>query len=155
MFSAEIVTLDQRAALMDLLAGSRDATSLQLAPASRGGADQIVRVRANRVIRRGAAPTARVADHSGIDLGALAAAFVGRLRDAGMPIAAADGERCSRALRAGRPPSRRSLYYLTRDTLVTDAAQLATFNQVFADVFGPPVGADRYREQLKPLAAAV
>jgi uncharacterized protein with von Willebrand factor type A (vWA) domain len=160
MFSTEIVTLDQRAAFMDLLAASSAGTSLDLgeiAPASRGCAGQIVRVRANRVIRRrSAAPAARVAEHAGSDLGALSAAFVERLRDAGVAVTADGAERCSGALQAGSPPSRRSLYYLTRETLVTDAMQLATFNEVFADVFGAPAGADRYREQRAlALAAAI
>ncbi|MDX6717998.1 MAG: hypothetical protein QOJ63_252 [Solirubrobacteraceae bacterium] len=54
--------------------------------------------------------------------------------------------RYARALQLDMPRSRRSLYYLTREIFVTDAGQVATFDLMFAQVFGKPAGADRHRE---------
>ncbi|MEA2139648.1 MAG: uncharacterized protein QOG56_2798 [Solirubrobacteraceae bacterium] len=153
MFSATVATMDQRAAFIDLLLGGRDSLPDQM---YRHVPGEIVMVRDNRVVRRGRArPVAPVAEAVGLDLGALAAAFADRLQDAGMAVTAEQSERCIGALQDRTPPSRRSLYYLTRETFVTESVQLSTFNRVFADVFGAPAGADRYREQTpEPVAAA-
>lgn len=155
MFTAEVVTLDQRARFTDLLAephGSGRCDLEVMALASRHPLGEVVRIRANRIIRRRSA--APLAQAGGIDLGALAAAFADRLHDAGMPVTPLQSRQCVSALRERQPPSRRSMYYLTREIFVTQDVQLSTFNDVFADVFGAPAGADRYREQAATLSAA-
>jgi hypothetical protein len=153
MFSTTVASLAQRAAFIDLLTAGRG-FSHELGEMQPACAGQIVRVRANRVIRRMSAPVARVAEAGGVNLGALAAAFAERLQDAGMALTPQQSERCVSALQGDKPPSRRSLYYLTREIFVTETVQLATFNTVFAEIFGTPVGADRHREHSTVLTAA-
>lgn len=159
MFSASIVTLDQRAAFMDLLAHGSGTVARELGEqpaASPTSRRQIVMVRANRVIRRTTAgPVAQVADAVAVNLAALAAAFAERLeQDGGMAVTTQQCEQYAGALALGAPRSRRSLYYMTREIFVTEAGQLTTFNDLFAEVFGEPAGADRYREQAPVHSAA-
>ena len=155
MFSTEVVTLDQRAAFIDLLAARHGSPSHELGEPGPDRSGRFVRVRANRVISRMSAPAvAFIAESSGVDLGAMGAAFAERLLAAGLAITPEQTERCIGTLQAHTPPSRRSLYYLTREIFVTDGVQLTTFNEVFADLFGAPAGADRYREQVKAVAVA-
>jgi hypothetical protein len=155
MFTAEVVTLDQRARFIDVLGaphGSGRCDLEVMSLQSQHPVGDVVRIRANRIIRRTSA--APVAQAGGSDLSALAAAFADRLHDAGMPVTPLLSRQYASALQEGQLPSRRSLYYLTRQMFVTEDVQLSTFNHVFADVFGAPAGADRYREQVTTLAAA-
>ncbi|MEY2516102.1 MAG: uncharacterized protein QOJ89_3460 [bacterium] len=157
MFSATIVTLDERAALVDLLAAARGSGTDGLGSTSseRGpSTGHIVMVRANRVIRRMTAALTPAVNAIGVDLAALAAAFGDRLHDAGMPVTPLQSQQCVRAIQERQPPSRRSLYYMTRAIFVTETVHLTTFNRVFADVFGTPAGADRHREQVADLTTA-
>jgi uncharacterized protein with von Willebrand factor type A (vWA) domain len=156
MFSTSIVTLDQRSALTDLLARRHGTASYELGEQPLQHAlGQIVMVRANRIVRRlSATPVAQAVDAIAVNLGALAAAFAERLGQAdGMSVTAEQSERYARALQLDPPRSRRSLYYLSREIFITDAGQLVTFNQKFAEIFGEPAGFDRYREQAPALVA--
>jgi len=71
-----------------------------------------------------------------LDLPALAGAFSRRLREAGVPITAERGARFAQALALVKPISRRRLYWTARAVLVSDSAQVKTFDAVFASVFG-------------------
>ncbi|MEY2440685.1 MAG: hypothetical protein QOJ46_111 [bacterium] len=150
MFSTSIVTLDQRSALTDLLARRHGTASYEWGQQPmQHSLGQIVLVRANRIVRRlSATPVAQVGDAMAANLGALAVAFAQRLRQAdGLSVTVEQSERYARALELDPPRSRRSLYYLSREIFITEAGQLMTFNRQFAEVFGEPAGADRYREQ--------
>lgn len=69
------------------------------------------------------------------DLPAVLAAFGARLHQSGVPVTPERSARLGRAL-ALRPPDRLSqLYWLARVTLVSRPEQLATFDEVFAEVF--------------------
>jgi uncharacterized protein with von Willebrand factor type A (vWA) domain len=71
-----------------------------------------------------------------LDLPALCGAFAARLHDAGVPVTAERAAVFARALAIARPVSRRRLYWTARAILVTDPSQRATFDAVFASVFG-------------------
>jgi len=77
-----------------------------------------------------------------IDLPALAARFGRRLHDAGVPVTPERAARFADALEVVRPESRRRLYWTARAALVTDTAQLRTFDAVFAAVFGSRLDED-------------
>ena len=66
----------------------------------------------------------------------LAAAFSQRLHAAGVPVTPGMSEQFARALRLTKPVSRRRLYCVARAIFVTGFQQVATFNRVFAEVFG-------------------
>lgn len=153
MFSTQINTLQERAAFIALLARRCDEVSSQLvaAPslAARHAQYTIMRVRAGQVISQrvmSSAPAARNAKPA--DIAALAVSFAGRLHDAdGLAFTHAQSETYAVALQQNPPRSRRSLYYMTRAIFVTGDEHAATFNRVFSEVFGLPVGADRHRER--------
>jgi uncharacterized protein len=66
----------------------------------------------------------------------LAAAFSQRLHAAGVPVTPGMSEQFARALKLTKPVSRRRLYCVARAIFVTGFQQVATFNRVFAEVFG-------------------
>lgn len=149
MFSTQINTLQDRATFIALLARRCDEVASQLvtAPslAGRHAQHMIMRVRAGQVISQrtmNAAPAAR--NTKTADVAALAVA----LHHAdGMAFTHAQAEAYAVALQQHPPGSRRSLYYMTRTIFVTDEEHAVTFNRVFSEVFGLPVGADRHRER--------
>jgi uncharacterized protein with von Willebrand factor type A (vWA) domain len=71
-----------------------------------------------------------------LDLPPLAGAFCRRLHDAGMPTTPARSADLARALTLVRPITRRRLYWTARAVLVSDPAQVKTFDAVFASIFG-------------------
>jgi uncharacterized protein len=71
-----------------------------------------------------------------IDLPALAGSFSRRLHDAGVPVTADRAARFAQALELVSPISRRRLYWTARAVLVTDNAQVRSFDAVFFRVFG-------------------
>jgi uncharacterized protein with von Willebrand factor type A (vWA) domain len=71
-----------------------------------------------------------------VDLAALAAAFGQRLHEADMEVTPDQSERYVCSLALARPRSREALYHTTRAVFVSDVEQVATFDRVFADVFG-------------------
>jgi len=71
-----------------------------------------------------------------VELPVLAAAFSQRLHAAGVPVTPGMSEQFARALRLTKPVSRRRLYCVARAVFVTGFQQVATFNRVFAEVFG-------------------
>jgi uncharacterized protein with von Willebrand factor type A (vWA) domain len=82
-----------------------------------------------------------------LDLPPLAASLGQRLRDAGVPVTPERSAAFARALAVVRPQSRRRLYWTARSVFVQDRADVATFDAVFAAVFGgqpaaAPPGAD-------------
>lgn len=72
---------------------------------------------------------------AGVDRAVLAAAFVARLRSAGLEPALVSTNRFAAALDVADPRSIRELYWTARTTLVDDVAQLPVFDAVFAAVF--------------------
>jgi uncharacterized protein with von Willebrand factor type A (vWA) domain len=66
----------------------------------------------------------------------LACAFSQRLHDADMPVTPTQSVQYATALHLATPVSRRRLYFMTRAIFVTDLEQVATFNRVFAEIFG-------------------
>jgi len=66
----------------------------------------------------------------------LAASFSQRLHAAGVPVTPGMSEAFARALAITKPVSRRRLYCVARAIFVTGFQQVATFNRVFAEVFG-------------------
>jgi len=66
----------------------------------------------------------------------LAASFSQRLHAAGVPVTPGMSEAFARALKLTAPVSRRRLYCVARAIFVTGFQQVATFNRVFAEVFG-------------------
>ncbi len=66
----------------------------------------------------------------------LAAAFSQKLHAAGVPVTPGMSEQFARALKLTKPVSRRRLYCVARAIFVTGFQQVATFNRVFAEVFG-------------------
>jgi hypothetical protein len=156
MFSTSIVTLDQRSALTDLLSRRGGSASYELGEQPlQHSLGQIVMVRANRIVRRLAAmPVEQVGIATAANLGALAVAFAEHLgKTDALSVTEEQVARYARALRLDPPRSRRSLYYLSREIFITEAGQLAAFNERFAEVFGEPAGFDRYREQAPALEA--
>ena len=156
MFSASIVTLDERAAFIDLLARRNGSASQERGIGARRAGRELVLVRGGRILKRTqVTPVAEITATLGVNLGALAAAFADRLAlDGDIPITPEQAERYATALELQTPRSRRALYYLTREVFVTDAGQLPAFHRVFAETFGEPAGADRYREHASALTAA-
>jgi hypothetical protein len=154
MFSAPIHTLEQRAALIDLLARRFGDVSHEdnnvMSPRLGQPRRTSVRVRAGRVVQHASAISvpSRAADVETVDfdLVALATAVADLLHETGIAVTPDQSERYERSLQLARPRSRRELYFTTRAIFLTDVEQLATFNRVFAQVFGAPAGADRHRE---------
>ncbi|MGD1240318.1 vWA domain-containing protein [Mycobacterium seoulense] len=72
----------------------------------------------------------------GVDLAAFAAALVARLRDAGVLVSASGPASFVQALRKLLPDNTTALYWAARLTLVNRMEDLATFDAVFAVVFG-------------------
>ena len=70
-----------------------------------------------------------------LDLPALVGAFARRLHEAGVPLPPARSADLARALELVRPVARRQLYWTVRAIVVTDPAQVAAFDAVFAGVF--------------------
>jgi uncharacterized protein with von Willebrand factor type A (vWA) domain len=66
----------------------------------------------------------------------LATAFSQRLHAAGVPVTPGMSEQFARALKLTKPVSRRRLYCVARAIFVTGFQQVATFNRIFAEVFG-------------------
>lgn len=71
----------------------------------------------------------------GTDRAIFAAAFVERLRRAGLPVSIHSGERFAAALEHAPPRTRTSLYWLSRISLVHDVRSLEVFDNVFEVVF--------------------
>jgi uncharacterized protein with von Willebrand factor type A (vWA) domain len=71
-----------------------------------------------------------------LDLPAVVGAFSQRLHAAGVPVTPTQSEQCARSLKLTKPESRRQLYFTTRAIFVTGFQQVASFNRVFAEVFG-------------------
>ena len=83
-----------------------------------------------------------------LDLPPLAAALSRRLRDAGLPMTPERAGDFARALALVRPITRRRLYWTARSVFLSDQAQAAAFDAVFASIFGgaaaqpPPPGSE-------------
>jgi uncharacterized protein with von Willebrand factor type A (vWA) domain len=73
-----------------------------------------------------------------VDLPALASAFGQRLHEAYMPVTPLQSEQYARSLQLVQPGSRRALYLTSRAIFVTDVADVALFDSVFAEIFGSP-----------------
>ena len=71
----------------------------------------------------------------GIDRAIFSAAFVDRLRRAGLPVSIHSAERLAHALEAVHPTARTELYWLCRVTLIHDVRSLELFDRVFDVVF--------------------
>jgi len=158
MFSTPLHTLEQRAEFMDLF-GRRadDVGDDELSAPRRPSRHPVVMVRAGRIIRRlspVAVPQAARSFNTEDNLAALATAFGRRLSEAGLVVTSDQLERYARVLGSSKPGSRRSLYFATRAIFLPDIEQVATFNGVFAEVFGAPAGTDRYRERTPEAAVA-
>jgi uncharacterized protein with von Willebrand factor type A (vWA) domain len=74
-----------------------------------------------------------------LDLPPLVAAFGRRLHEAGVPVTPERSARFAQALTLTRPVARTRLYWTARSVLVSDAAQVKTFDAVFFSVFGSRV----------------
>ncbi len=85
------------------------------------------------------APPAFGVDTIDLDLPPLAGALSRRLHDAGVPVTPARSADFARALTLVKPIARRRLYWTARAVFVSDPAQLAVFDAVFASVFGGSV----------------
>ncbi len=72
----------------------------------------------------------------GVDLAAFAAALAARLRDAGIPVSASGQASLVQALQQLVPRTPAALYWGARLTLVSRVDELATFDAVFASLFG-------------------
>lgn len=70
------------------------------------------------------------------DWATVAVTFVGRLRDAGLPVAAQHAARFADALALQAPERVSELYWTARVTLVTNREDVAAFEAVFGAVFG-------------------
>jgi len=77
-----------------------------------------------------------------LDLPPLAGALSRRLHDAGLPMTPARSAEFARALTLVRPVSRRRLYWTARAVLVSDPAQVTSFDAVFFSIFGDRDGDD-------------
>lgn len=71
----------------------------------------------------------------GIDKAIFAAAFVDRLRRAGLPVSIHSAERLASALAAVQPTALTELYWLCRVSLIHDVRSLDLFDRVFDVVF--------------------
>jgi uncharacterized protein with von Willebrand factor type A (vWA) domain len=70
------------------------------------------------------------------DVASVAGRFGRRLHDAGLPVSPDTSARFAAAIGLAPPATSRDLYWLARVTLVSEHAQLATFDRVFDEVFG-------------------
>ena len=86
-----------------------------------------------------------------LDLPALAGALGARLREEGVPVPPDRSAGLARALTLVEPVSRGRLYWTARAALVSDDAQVAAFNRVFAEVFGGGADPAPAVEQEPPL----
>jgi hypothetical protein len=156
MFSTLVNTLEGRAAFMALVAGRSVGEVPDPSLAAPRSGRHITRVRGCHVVSRrmlAPAPVARELYPVGLNIAALAAAFAARLHDVdGDAFTDARAVEYAAALQNDMPRSRRALYCMSRDIFVTTKAQMATFNRVFAEAFGPQGGTDRYRD-LAPVPA--
>jgi len=151
MFSTAVNTLEERVAFIALLArrsGNGSHVFDESPAAARAGR---VRIRGGQVVMRPsvllATPVTQEVTTIGFDLAALAGAFTERLHEADDgAYTSAQSDDFALALSAGAPRSRRSLYYATKEIFAPAEGHEATFNRVFAEVFGAAVGADRHRE---------
>ncbi len=110
-----------------------------------------VRIRGGQVVMQPrvllTTPVAQEVTTIAFDLAALAGAFTERLHEADDgAYTGAQLDDFALALSAGAPRSRRSLYYAAKAIFAPAEGHEATFNRVFAEVFGAPVGTDRHRE---------
>lgn len=71
----------------------------------------------------------------GIDRAIFSAAFVHRLRRAGLPVSIHSSERLAEAFEAIKPTARTELYWLCRIALVQDVRSIELFDRVFDVVF--------------------
>ncbi len=71
-----------------------------------------------------------------LDLPRTAAAFTRRLHDAGLPMTSERAARLAEALALVKPISTTRLYWTARAVLISDQAQVKTFDAVFFHVFG-------------------
>jgi len=72
-----------------------------------------------------------------LDVAALAGALGQRLYQAGMSVTPAQSQQYAMSLQLIKPSTRRELYFMTKSIFVTDAAEIATLDRVFAQIFGP------------------
>src|SRR5215207_9658404 len=104
-----------------------------------------------------AAPDADAPLSLEIDLPGLASRFGHRLHDADMPVTVSQAELFVRSLQLMQPTSRRELYFATRAIFVTDYDDVATFDRVFAEVFGedasPPAADEQPRADVDEVRA--
>ena len=75
-----------------------------------------------------------------VDRAAFVVALGQRLRGAGVPVSVTALGACTEALGVAPPSDLRSLYWLCRITLIHQAHELATFDEVFGAVFGTVFG---------------
>jgi uncharacterized protein with von Willebrand factor type A (vWA) domain len=87
-----------------------------------------------------------------VDLASVAGRFGRLLHAAGLPVNPDTDSRLAAALALALPTTIRDLYWLARVTMVSDHGQLATFDQVFAHVFGGASDPADWRGQLPPAA---
>jgi len=85
-----------------------------------------------------------------LDLPPLAGALSARLRDEGVPVTPDRAAALARALTLVEPVSCRRLYWTARSALVSDQAQVAAFNRVFAEVFGDGADDEPAVEDVEP-----
>ena len=88
-----------------------------------------------------------------LDLPPLVAAFARRLHDAGVPVPAERAARLAEALAIVRPVARRRLYWTARAVLVSEPAQVAVFDGVFAAVFGSGAAAETIADDVHQVPA--
>ena len=89
-----------------------------------------------------------------LDLPPLVGALSRRLRDRGVPTTPGQSVELARALALVRPVSRRRLYWTARAVLVSDQAQVPTFDSVFFSVFGDRDEADDVTPEDAPTPTA-
>jgi uncharacterized protein with von Willebrand factor type A (vWA) domain len=89
-----------------------------------------------------------------LDLPAVVGAFSQRLHDGGVSVTPAQSGQYMRALQLTRPGSRRQLYFTTRAIFVTDVHHVATFDRIFAEVFGSRGRPDADHFDLEPALTA-
>ncbi len=84
------------------------------------------------------------------DLAEVVGRFGQLLRAAGVPVTAERTGRFAAAIDAVRPTTTERLYWTARVTLLDDRAQIATFDRVFAQVFGGMVDVADVRGDASP-----
>jgi uncharacterized protein with von Willebrand factor type A (vWA) domain len=90
----------------------------------------------------------------GVDLASVAGRFGRFLHGAGLPVSPDTSSRLAAALALAPPATVRDLYWLARVTMVNEHGQLATFDRVFAHVFGGASDPADWRGQSPPAAQA-